>query len=80
MTDVLSKLLGDITGPDLQEVLEGGQGHVEAEGESVAEKEDEELIVLKSDAVVHLKDITRSRCNLGRRNALLETRFSNPAV
>ena len=55
LTDLLSELFGGIPGPDLQEVLERGQGHVEAEGEGVAQKEDEKLVVLKRDAVVHLK-------------------------
>jgi hypothetical protein len=53
--DVLSVVLGDVAGPELQEVLEGGEGDVETVGERVAEKEDEELVVLKGYAVVHLK-------------------------
>ena len=55
-------MLWDVAGPELQKVFEGREGDVEAVGQSVAEEEDEELVVLKRHAVVHLKDIFKWNC------------------
>jgi len=52
---LLSVVLRNVSRPKLQKVLERGEGHVETIGECVAEKEDEELVIEKGDAVVHLK-------------------------
>ena len=47
-------MIWDVTLPELQKILEGGEGDEQAVGERVAEKEDEKLVVLKRDAIVHL--------------------------
>lgn len=40
--------------PELQEVGQRGEGHVEAEGQSIAQEQNEEFVVAEANTIPHL--------------------------
>jgi hypothetical protein len=48
-------MLWNVAWPELEKVLERRERDVQTVGQSVTEKEDEKLVVLKRDAIVDLK-------------------------
>ena len=50
---LLSIGISHVRCPELQEVFEGRESDVDAEEESVAQEQDEELVIFEGDTVVH---------------------------